>query len=394
MMQCYKLSEIYELQLGKTPARNKTAYWQDGEHAWVSIADLSKCDMYISDTKERITQFAVDECGIRIIPADTLIMSFKLSIGKVAITKKALFSNEAIMAFIDKGIIPILPQYAYYLFSAQKWGEEGNRAVMGTTLNKAALAQYNIRIHSADEQAQIIEKLNKLSFLIEKRKQQLEKLDLLVKSQFVEMFGNPASNPMNWDVVNISSVIKGKVSNGFFAKREEYCEGGNINVLGVANIVNRMYPNIENLPQANGTKDDIDKFGVKYGDMLFCRSSLVADGIGKASVVPHNAPSNILFECHVIRLPLDLSKCVPEFIQVLSTTEYFRRQIIKQSKTATMTTIGQEGILKTMIILPPLGKQKEFFSFIEQTDKSKITIKRSLEKLETLKKALMQKYFG
>ena len=178
-------------------------------------------------------------------------------------------------------------------------------------------------------------------------------------------------NPMGWEIVNISTVVAGKVSNGFFAKREDYCDDGNVQVLGVANIVNRMYSKVEELPKTNGTSSDIEKYGVKYGDMLFCRSSLVAEGIGKASIIPEGTPNNILFECHVIRLPLDLTKCVPEFMQVLSTTDYFRNQVISQSKTATMTTIGQDGILKTDIILPPLNLQKEFLRFVEQTDKLK-----------------------
>ena len=159
-------------------------------------------------------------------------------------------------------------------------------------------------------------------------------------------------------------------------------------------MVNRMYSNTEDLPTTNGTETDVAKYGVKYGDMLFCRSSLVAAGIGKASIVPKNTPHNVLFECHVIRLPLDLNKCVPEFMQVLSTTDYFRNQVIAQSKTATMTTIGQDGILKTDIILPPLEMQKKFLAFVEQTDKSKLVVQQSIEKLETLKKSLMQQYFG
>ncbi len=131
----------------------------------------------------------------------------------------------------------------------------------------------------------------------------------------------------------------------------EYCEDGNVKVLGVANIVNRMYSNIKDLPRTNVNQKDISKFKVRYGDMLFCRSSLVAEGIGKASIIPKDAADDILFECHVIRLPLDLDQCVPEFMQVLSTTDYFRNQVISQSKTATMATIGQDGILKTNIIL-------------------------------------------
>ena len=208
------------------------------------------------------------------------------------------------------------------------------------------------------------------------------------------MFGEPTLNPYRWDIVNISEVVNGKVSNGYFAKRDEYCDYGNVSILGVANIVNRMYSKIDNLPKTNADTKNIEKFEVKYGDMMFCRSSLVAEGIGKASIIPESIEKNILFECHVIRLPLDLTKCVPEFIQVLSTTPFFRNQVISQSKTATMTTIGQDGILKTNIILPPMNMQRKFYNFIKQNDKTKQQVKMVLEKAETLKKALMQEYFG
>ena len=202
------------------------------------------------------------------------------------------------------------------------------------------------------------------------------------------MFGDPTLNPFGWKIVNIAEVVGGKVTNGFFAKRDEYMDDGNVKVLGVANIVNRMYSNVKDLPRTNGTASDIQKFEVRYGDMLFCRSSLVAEGIGKASIVPHNVPPNTLFECHVIRLPLDLNKCVPEFMQVLSTTDYFRNQVIAQSKTATMTTIGQDGILRTMIILPPIEKQKQFLEFVNQTDKSKFYIIQTQKIIELLIRAI------
>ena len=152
------------------------------------------------------------------------------------------------------------------------------------------------------------------------------------------------------------------------AKRDAYRDDGNVHVLGVANTVNKMYSNIDDLPRTNATSVDKEKYGVKYGDMLFCRSSLVAEGIDKASIVPKNISSNVLFECHVIRLPLNLRKCIPEFMQVLSTTEFFRQQIIAQSKKAAMTTIGQDGILKSKIILPPIEQQQKFFHFVEQTN--------------------------
>ena len=225
-----------------------------------------------------------------------------------------------------------------------------------------------------EKQYEYVEILGKTYSVIKKYKKELNCLDGLIKARFVEMFGDPATNPYNWDKINISEVVGDKVSNGFFAKRDDYADDGNVSVMGVAYIVNRMYSQWQDLPRTNGTDKDIEKFEVKYGDMLFCRSSLVAEGIGKASIVPEDVPQNTLFECHVIRLPLDLSKCVPEYMQVFSTMEYFRRQIIAQSKTATMTTIGQDGILKADILLPPMSKQREFYAFVHQVNKSKVTV--------------------
>ena len=249
-------------------------------------------------------------------------------------------------------------------------------------------------LDAIEKQQRIVDILKKIENIIESRQQELQKLDDLIRARFVEMFGDPAINPMNWDKVNISEVVGGKISNGFFAKRDDYVDDGNVSVMGVAYVVNRMYSQWQDLPKTNGTDKDIEKFEVKYGDMLFCRSSLVAEGIGKASIVPEDVPKNTLFECHVIRFPLDLNKCVPEYMQVLSTTEFFRQQIIAQSKTATMTTIGQNGILKADIILPPLEKQKEFYAFIKQIDKSKATVQKALDETQLLFDSLMQQYFG
>ena len=256
------------------------------------------------------------------------------------------------------------------------------------------LKEIKIAYPNTEKQTEIVCILDKVSKIIEFRQRQLKKLDELVKSRFIELFGDPERNPKKWPVVSITEIIQGKVSNGFFAKRNAYRTDGNVQVLGVANIVNRMYSNIEGLPRTNATQAEKEKYRVNYGDMLFCRSSLVAEGIGKASIVPQDTPQNVLFECHVIRLPLDLQKCVPEFVQTLSTTPYFRKQIIAQSKTATMTTIGQDGILKAAIILPPVELQQEFLRFVKQTDKSKFVIQQALDKAQLLFDSLMQKYFG
>ena len=207
------------------------------------------------------------------------------------------------------------------------------------------------------------------------------------------MFGNLSENTMHWKEYDINKIVKGNLNNGYFAKRNEYVENGNVEIIGVASVVNRMFSNIDNLPMTNANKQDIEKYRVRYGDLLFCRSSLVAEGIGKASIVPKNVKSNQLFECHVIRMHLNLNECVPEYIQKLTEDNYFRKQLMKGAKTATMTTIGQNDILKCKVLLPPIELQNKFASFVEQIDKQKFEIQQSLDKTQELYDSLMSKYF-
>ena len=76
----YKLKDIFDLQMGKTPSRNNSDYWNTEDYKWISIADLSKTGKYISDTKEYLSEVAVEESGIKVIPANTVVMSFKLGL--------------------------------------------------------------------------------------------------------------------------------------------------------------------------------------------------------------------------------------------------------------------------------------------------------------------------
>ena len=130
----YKLEDLFDLQMGKTPARNNPEYWNSADNKWISIGDLSKCGKYITNTKEYLSDTAVEESGISLIPENTVVMSFKLSIGKTAITSEPMYSNEAIMSFRDKHVVPILPDYLYYMFSAKDWERCLGRALLKRSL--------------------------------------------------------------------------------------------------------------------------------------------------------------------------------------------------------------------------------------------------------------------
>ena len=182
--QIVKLSDIYILKMGKTPPRDNTAFW-NGSHKWVSISDLGKCGKFISETKESITDLAVQETGINATPKNTVIMSFKLSIGKTAITKEDIYTNEAIMSFIDKKIYDVDINYIFHLFSGKDWSKGSNKAVMGITLNKATLSHIYIPLPPIDIQRQIAANLDRVTQTIDLCNAILEKFDLLVKSRSV-----------------------------------------------------------------------------------------------------------------------------------------------------------------------------------------------------------------
>lgn len=391
-MAKYKLGDICEIVSGSTPKTSIEEYW-DGDIKWITPAEINDDTYIVTDSVRKITDLGAKKTGLSPFPEGTVILSSRAPIGKVAIAGCAMCCNQGFKNLICSE--KILNKYLY-------WFLKGNTSFLnslgrGATfkeISKSIVSQIEINVPDIEYQKEAADILEKVSEVIYLRKQELTALDNLINARFVEMFGDPATNPYNWDKINISEVVGDKVSNGFFAKRDDYADDGNVSVMGVAYIVNRMYSQWQDLPRTNGTDKDIEKFEVKYGDMLFCRSSLVAEGIGKASIVPEDVPQNTLFECHVIRLPLDLSKCVPEYMQVFSTMEYFRQQIIAQSKTATMTTIGQDGILKADILLPPMSKQREFYAFVHQVNKSKVAVQKALDETQMLFDSLMQEYFG
>ena len=199
-----KLGEVFDLQMGKTPSRDNRDYW-GGSNVWVAISDLQ--DKYIGDSKEYITDKALTETKIKKVKAGTTIMSFKLSVGRVAITTKDLYTNEAIMAFNLNEGYNLIADYIYYYLKGYKW-QGANKAVMGLTLNKASISQNHIIIPPIEEQERIVEELDCLSGVIEKKREQLKELDALAESIFYTMFGDPITNEKGWEVKPLKDVAE------------------------------------------------------------------------------------------------------------------------------------------------------------------------------------------
>ena len=359
----YRLDELFDLQMGKTPARKNPEYWNSNDHKWISIADLSKCEKYITETKEHISSIAVQESGISEIPANTVIMSFKLSIGKTAITKEPIYSNEAIMSFRDKGMTPLLPDYIYYMFSGRDWSKGSNTAVMGTTLNKATLSQIRIYVHAYEDQKRIVDLLDKVSSIISKREQELVELDDLIKARFVEMFGTEREFE-RWSCCTIGDVAK--VGVGVVIKPTQYYTDDGIPAFRSLNIGEMKVKDNDWVYFTEEGHKKNQKSVVKTNDVLVVRSG--APGTACVATEKYNGYNAV----DIIIAHPDQDKVNSVFLAAFTNMPHGMNQIKGGTGGAAQQHFNVSGYKAMTLIMPPMRLQEKFADFVAQIDKSKL----------------------
>ena len=378
-----KLKDAFELQIGKTPSRNKSEYW-NGVYKWVSISDIGNSRKYVYSTRESITDKGIIDSGIKVIPKGTVIMSFKLSIGKTAITTEDMYTNEAIVAFIDKKKIPIDIDYMYYLCSGSNWMQGVNKAVMGLTLNKATLSEKEINIPNIEIQKKCACNLDKIDRIIDLKKQQLDQLDLLARSLFIEMFGD-IINTSKYPTVNLGSLGE-MLSGGTPSSEHSEYFGGNIPFISTPCLGENYisYKNAQNFLTDEGVKNSTTNLIPAYSLMIGSRV-----GVGKCSINMCEMCTN-----QDILSFINIDKTKYDLLFIKNVIEQHFDFYESQKRGATIKGISSKIVKETKVPKAPLLLQKKFANFVRGTDKSKLAVKKSLEELEVLKKSLMQKYFA
>ena len=377
-----RLGDVFELQMGKTPDRKRLDYFK-GSHKWISIADISKSEKYISETKESLTDDAISSSGIKIIPKDTVIMSFKLTIGKTAITSNEMYSNEAIMAFLPNKKYETDNSFLYHLFSNKNWSEGSNKAVKGITLNKASLSEMTILLPPLETQKQIAAVLDKCTSLISKYKKMLEKYDTLIKSRFIEMFGDPVTNEKGWAMRTLPEL--GDFGRGVSKHRPR----------NAPELLGGKYPLIQTGDVANSNLY-ITEYSSTYSEIGYNQSKMWKAGTLCITIAATIAKTAIL----------TFDSCFPDSVVGFTPNEktnvlfinywfsFFQRILEEQAPAVAQKNINLQILSELNIINPPLLLQNQFAAFVQQIDKSKFAVQKSLEKAETLYKSLMQEYFG
>ena len=279
-------------------------------------------------------------------------------------------------------------RYLYYAIVNMNLG----KYYMGAAIPHIYFKDYqseHLPIRNIEEQKQIADIFEKTDTLITDRKAQLSKLDELVKSRFIEMFGDPVDNPLHWDKKQLQEVVTDdcSISYGIVQTGDEQREG--VPVFRPIDIVNRI-PKLEELKKT--TKEISDKYKrtiLKGREMLITVRANIAD---TCVVGAEFAGCNVGRGIVPIRTKEDI--IILEFLKHQLDSKHLNDNIKELAKGIALVQLNMEDLRQVELILPPIELQNEFLQFAQQTDKLKCEVKESLEKLETLKKSLMQEYFG
>lgn len=277
-------------------------------------------------------------------------------------------------------------EYLWHALSSKI--DELNSKGTGSTfkaINKKTLAETEISLPPLDEQRKIATVLDKVSDLIAKRRQQLDKLDEMIKARFVEMFGDTVLNPYAWDKNFLGTVCD--VRDGTHDSPQYYETGYPLVTSKNVTAGEIDLSNCSLIGEADYNKIN-ERSKVDEGDIIMPMIGTIGNPV-IVNIEPNFAIKNVA----LIKFK-QASKVLNIYIWALLQSNYFDDTVLSKIRGGTQKFISLGDIRKLEILIPPIELQNQFAAFVEQTEKTKITVNRSLDKLETLKKALMQEYFG
>ena len=371
-----KIKDICTVVSGSTPKTNVDEYW-DGDIKWITPAELNEDSFYLYDSVRHITELGKAKTGLSYLPQGTVILSSRAPIGKVAITGCEMCCNQGFKNLICSDAI--FNEYLYYfLKSKTDFLNSLGRGATFKELSKSIVENIEIEVPSLDEQKNIAQIFGKIYKLINLRKQQLSKLDELVKARFVELFGDPILNQKGFPVYRMDEVVEFQGGSQPDKKYFQYePTEDNIRLIQIRDYKTDKY--ITYIPKSMAkrfcTADDI-MIG-RYGPPIF----QILQGIEGSFNVALMKATPKMGNREFIRQFLK-QDCLLEYLEGLS------------KRTAGQDGIQMDKLKEYPFPMPPIELQEEFERFIKQTDKSKLAVQKSLAELETLKKSLVQQYFG
>ena len=382
-MEKVKLGDIGQIITGNTPSKKNKEFYDSKDINFFKPGDRDENQInLLINSEEYISNTARDKA--RILPEGTVLVTCIGTIGKVGILTKESTCNQQINAIIPNERIDS-KYLAYLIYNKKEYMQKKANAPVVPIINKTNFSSIEITICDKSKQIKIVNKLEKVQEIIDIRKKQIEELDELMKSQFVEMFLKKKF-PKEKLVNNVEEMFIGPFGSAlknecFVEKNDGYCV--------VYEQKHAIYKNIDDFRWVDKAKyESLKRFNVQPKDIIVsCRGT-----IGKTYVVPENAPLGIMHSS-IMKIRLKKEKYIPEFFEMVLQHYFLEKESQTNGATIKMG-IKASTLEKEEFIIPDMQLQIKYLDFVKQIDKQKFEIQKSLEETQKLQESLMNKYFG
>ena len=379
MMEKIRLGDIATtITKGTTPTTIGFPFVDTGIN-FVKIESIDEAGNFLPDRFAHITDECNRKLGRSILEENDILFSIAGAIGRTAIVPKSIIpanTNQA-LAIIRIPSNAINLQFVLYALQSRAVAEQSEKQKQGVAqlnLSLKNIADIQIPLASSEKQAEIVRILAALDVTIGQRKEQIKLIDQLVKSRFIELFGDPIMNPRGWQTMALED--NATLLNGRAYKQDELLDSGKYPVLRVGNFFSNRgwyYSNLEL---------NEDKY-CDNGDLLYAWSASFGPQIWNGG--------KVIYHYHIWKVLVGKAYNKQFLCNLL---EYTTESLMNDTHGIAMMHLTKSGMEKTEFIVPPLELQEQFAAFVEQTDKSKLAVQKGLQELEILKKSLMQQYFG
>ena len=380
-----KLEEVGRVITGSTPSTKSPENYSSKDVCFVKPSDLPKDGVgLVIDTEFHISKKAYNNS--RKLPKGSVLTTCIGIVGKVAILQVDATCNQQINAIIPD--VTISSHFlAYSILSKRDYLEKRANAPVVPIINKKDFSSTVIAVPPLSEQQHIVEELDLLSSIIEKKKAQLNELDNLAQSLFYEMFGDPITNEKGWEVKPLGK----ECTELKYGTSKPACENGKYKYLRMGNLTINGELDLSSLKTIDIPDDEVEKCVVRYGDILFNRTNSL-DLIGKTCMFNLDEPMVIAGYIIRVRLSLNLN---PRYISAMFNMPRMKLLLKKMAKGAVnQANINSKELASILTPIPPLDLQQQFASKIEVIEHQKELIKQSIKEVETLFNSRMDYYFN
>lgn len=385
VMDYVKLGDLCVINSGGTPRRNNESYWKNGDIPWVKISDLN--NGVVESTEEFITLDGLKNSSAKIFPQGTLLYTIFATIGEVAILNIDAATNQAIVGLQLKENQKVYLKYIYYYLKSQtNIIKHLGRGVAQNNINLSVVKNMIIPIVSLEKQSNIIATLSKLEKIKKNRIIISNYLDGLIKSRFVELFGDPVLNEKGWNLTSLESVCQSIYGGGTPSKKiKEYYMGTIPWVTSKDMKSDIIVDSIEHITQVA-----IDNSSTK---IIPPESVLI---VIRSGILKHTLPvcinkSRVTINQDLKALVLD-ERCKAIYLQYL--LKALEKDILSGVRAVTADNIEFNSLKKRKIPIPPINKQIKFSQMVNQINKLKSDVQKSIDETQLLMNSLMQEYFG